>query len=162
MLSQTAEPRRSVKFTKGVYKIINSEILNKNRGVLRTRDLPKMLRAADDYPRDRHLFLTEMIRRFELCFDFPGEANERFLVPDLLPKEEPETGIWDDCLAFEYHYDVLPSTVISRFIVGINEFIHENIYWQTGVVLEYEGGRNHALVRADLKDGKVFIQVSGN
>ncbi len=148
--------------TKGVYQIINSELLNKNRGVLRIRDLSKMLRPAEDYPRDRHLFLTEMMRRFELCFDFPGEANQRFLVPDLLPREEPDTGAWDDCLEFQYHYDVLPGSVISRFIVGINEFIHENIYWRTGVVLEYEGARNHALVRADLEDGKVFIQVSGN
>ena len=148
--------------TKGVYQIINSDLLTQNKGVLGFRDLRRMLKPADTYPRTKHLFITEMMRKFELCFDFPGQANQRFLVPNLLPKEQPDTGEnWEESLAFEYHYDVLPGSIISRFIVGMNSFIFRNTYWRNGVVLEYEDGRNKALVRADLEDKKVFIRVNG-
>ena len=148
--------------TKGVYQIINSALLAQNKGVLGAGDLPKILQPRRDYPRNKHPFITEMMRKFELCFDFPGQADQRFLVPDLLPKEQPDTGDWEDSLAFEYHYDVLPGSIISRFIVGMNPFICQGTYWRNGVVLEYEAGRNKALVRADLEDKKVFIQVNGS
>ena len=149
--------------TKGVYQIINSDLLAQNKGVLGIRDLRRMLKPVGAYPISKHLFITEMMRKFELCFDFPGQANQRFLVPDLLPKQQPDTGEnWEDSLAFEYHYDVLPGSIISRFIVGMNPFIFQDTYWRNGVVLEYEDGKNKALVRADLEDKKVFIHVNGH
>ena len=148
--------------TKGVYQIINSELLAQNKGILDVRDLPKILKPSRDYPKNKHPFITEMMCKFELCFDYPGQTNQRYLVPDLLPKEQPDTGEWEDSLAFEYHYDVLPGSIMSRFIVGMNPFIFQNTYWRHGVVLEYEKGRNKALVRADLEDKKVFIRVNGS
>ena len=148
--------------TKGVYQIINSSILAQNKGVLSARDLPSILKPTKDYPKRRHPFITEMMRKFELCFDFPDQPNEQFLVPDLLPKEEADTGDWEDSLAFQYHYDVLPGSIISRFIVRMNGFISKGTYWRNGVVLEYEEGRNKALVRADIEDRKLFIHVSGS
>ena len=69
------------------------------------------------YPRDKHLFIMDMMRKFELCFDFEGFTDRKFLIPDLLPKEEPDTGEWDDMLAFQCHYSILPGSIISRFIV---------------------------------------------
>ena len=67
----------------------------------------------------------------------------------------PETGE----LRFEYHYNFLPSSVISRFIVRAHQQIARSTYWRTGVVLKYNG--NKALIRADLEDKKVFISVIG-
>ena len=86
---------------KGVYQIINSDILRQKGGVLKTGDLPEILKPRRSYPNSRHLFITKMMRRFELCFEYPGQTNQRFLVPDLLPREEPDTGPWDDSLAFQ-------------------------------------------------------------
>lgn len=146
--------------TKGVYQIINSSILAQNKGLLSAGDLPGILEG--DYPKRRRPFITEMMRKFELCFDFTDQPNERFLVPDLLPKEEPDTGDWEDSLAFQYHYDVLPGSIISRFIVRMSSFISKSTYWRNGVVLAYEEGRNKALVRADIEDRKLFIHVSGS
>lgn len=148
--------------TKGVYQIITSKLLFKNKGVLNIGDLSRMLKPAKDYPKNKHLFIVEMMRKFELCFDFPGQANHRFLVPDLLPVAAPDTGEWEGSLAFEYHYDVLPGSIMSRFIVGMNASIYENTNWRKGVVLEYEGGKNKALVRADLEDRKIYVHVDGN
>ena len=62
-------------------------------------------------------------------------------------------------LAFEYHYDVLPGSIISRFIVRMNHWISKQTYWRSGVVLTKEG--NRALVKADREDKKIIIRVSG-
>ncbi|HEX8190222.1 MAG TPA: COR domain-containing protein, partial [Pyrinomonadaceae bacterium] len=144
--------------TGGVYRILNSFELFQTRGVL---DRPMLEQILDPrrYPRDKHLFIMDMMRKFELCFDFEGARDERFLIPDLLSKEEPFTGEWGGALVFQYQYNVLPSSIISRFIVRTHPLIHQNTLWRTGVVLAYE--KNRALVKADLEDRKVFIRVGG-
>jgi internalin A len=144
--------------TGGVYRILNSFELFQTKGVL---DRPMLEQILDPrrYPKDKHLFIIDMMRKFELCFDFEGARDERFLIPDLLSKEEPFTGEWDGSLIFQYHYNVLPSSIISRFIVRTHPLIHQNTLWRTGVVLAYE--KNRALVKADLEDKKVFIRVGG-
>lgn len=83
------------------------------------------------------------------------------MIPDLLSKEERYTGEWDDTLTFQYHYDVLPGSIISRFIVRMHPSICENTYWRSGVVLEDKVSGNKALVKADREDKKIFIWVSG-
>jgi len=146
--------------TTGVYKIINSYVLSQEKGVLKIEVLNEIL-DSHAYPRDKQLFIIHMMRTFELCFDFEGEADKRFLVPDLLPKEEPDTGEWDDSLGFQYHYDVLHGSVISRFIVRMHTYISKRTYWRYGVVLVSEDGENKALVKADIEDRKIFIFVKG-
>ena len=143
--------------TNGVYKILNHPALQSN-GILERRQLSQIL-PTRDYPRDKHLFIMDMLRKFELCFDFEGQKDEWFLIPDLLAKEEPSTGDWNGALAFQYHYNVLPGSVVSRFIVRMHPYIHKNIYWRNGVVLGREG--NEALVKADREDKKIYIWVRG-
>jgi internalin A len=98
-----------------------------------------------------------MMKKFELCYDI--EPDKSFLIPDLLPKDEPFTGEWDGALAFQYHYNVLPSSIISRFIVRMNAFVHKTV-WRSGVVLKSSG--NTALVKADSEDRKIYIWVNGD
>ena len=143
--------------TNGVYRILNSNELFQKKGVLETKQLGKMLdRKA--YPRARHMFIVDMMRKFELCYPFEGDDG-KYLVPDLLPREEPFTGDWPDALAFEFHYSVLPGSIISRFIVRMHPFIHQHTVWRAGVVLK--SGENLALVKADYEDKKIFIRVTG-
>lgn len=144
--------------TNGVYRILNSNELFQGKGVLKRQKLNQILDSRE-YPRDKHLFIMDMMRKFELCFDFEGFTDRKFLVPDLLVKEEPYTGDWHDALAFQYHYKVLPGSIISRFIVRTHPYIHKNTYWRSGVMLEYEG--NRALVKADREEKKIFIWVGG-
>jgi internalin A len=144
--------------TNGVYKILNSHELFQNKGVLDLRALGKILDPRQ-YPKEKHLFIMDMMRKFELCFDFEGFTDQKFLIPDLLSKEEPYTGDWRDTLAFQYHYNVLPASIISRFIVRMHPYIYRNTSWRTGVVLEHE--KNKALVKADIEDKKIFIRIDG-
>jgi internalin A len=142
--------------TYGVYKILNWQPLFQNKGILTLSMLDEILNAPD-YPQNKRLFIVDMMRKFELCYDI--DPNRTFLVPDLLSKDEPYTGEWNDALEFQYHYNVLPSSIISRFIVRMNASIYKTV-WRSGVILK--SGGNTALVKADTEDRKIYIWVSGD
>jgi len=143
--------------TNGVYQILNDNtLMTQHKGILERSMLDRIL-DSDRYPKSKQLFIIDMMRKFELCFDL--EPDKQFLIPDLLSKEEPDTGNWENVLAFQYHYNVLPGSIISRFIVRTHTMLSKKTYWRSGAVLAHEGSR--ALVKADREDKKIFIQVIG-
>ena len=85
--------------TRGVYQLLNSNELFQSKGELERSALDRIL-DTHSYPRAKHQFILDMMRKFELCFDFAEYAGQRFLVPDLLSKEEPYTGDWKKAWAF--------------------------------------------------------------
>jgi small GTP-binding protein len=141
--------------TNGVYKILNSHELFNNKGVLTLEMLNEILNIGG-YPRDKRLFIVDMMKKFELCYNL--EPDKSFLVPDLLPKDQPDLK-FNGIPAFEYAYPVLPSSVITRFIVRMNQKIEDGFVWRTGVLLKI--GDNRALVKADLEDRKITIAIDG-
>jgi len=141
--------------TNGVYKILNSHTLFQNKGVLTTSTLDEILNLPE-YPRGKRLFIVDMMKKFELCYDI--EPDKTFLVPDLLPKDQPDLK-FNGIPAFEYAYPVLPSSVITRFIVRMNQKIEDGFVWRTGVLLKI--GENTALVKADIEDRKITIAIDG-
>jgi internalin A len=146
--------------TNGVYSILNDNaLITEHKGILDRAMLHDIL-DSQRYPAEKHLFILDIMRKFELCFPLEGFEDTRYLLPDLLSKEEPETGDWDDALPFQYHYNILPDSIISRFIVRMNQLISKRTYWRSGVILLKRG--NKALVKADKEDRKVFIWVTGN
>lgn len=142
--------------TNGVYRILNAHVLFQNKGILSVEMLHNIL-DMPEYPSNKRIFIVELMKKFELCYDI--EPNKTFLVPDLLTKDEPYTGEWGSGLAFQYHYTVLPSSIVSRFIVRMNAFIHGTI-WRSGVILK--SGGNTALIKADMEERKIFIWVQGD
>ncbi len=146
--------------TSGIYTILNAKDLAKQRGELRVTDLARILDKRQ-YPPERHGFLLELMRKFELCFNFP-DSVDCFLIPELLAKDEPaDTDAFDltECLNFQYHYPILPEGLLSRFIVRTHVLSTGKPRWRTGVILEFEG--NRALVKADVQDKFVSIAVTG-
>ena len=143
--------------TQGVYRILNSHSLFQKQGIL-TLDLLTQILGSKEYPRDKHIFIVDMMRKFELCYPFAGQ-DHTYLVPDLLPKEERYTGEWDTALAFQVHYNILPGSIISRFIVRMHRYIHQNTVWRTGALLA--SNENHALVKADYAEDKIYVWVRG-
>ncbi|MCP5050696.1 MAG: GTP-binding protein [bacterium] len=157
--------------TEAVYKIINAPILARNNGELRLDRLSEILakqREGDfEYPMDKHRYIIALMKKFELCYSLDDDGNgngsgDRILVPDLLQKEEPEfefdTG---EALEFIIQYDFLPRSVMPRFIVQMHRDIKAGLQWRTGVVLEDRGFGCVAVVRADNRDRKISIRVSG-
>jgi len=145
--------------TEGVYKLLNSFALNQSKGLLKVAQLNTLL-DLKRYPKTRQTLIVEIMEKFELCFEIKNANRQQFLIPELLSKEEPDINWdYDNSLAFQYHYDVLPSSIMSRFIVRMQGFISKKTYWHSGVVLVQ--GNNKALVKSDTEDGKIFIWVIG-
>ena len=146
--------------TAGVYKLLNNSYLMKQGGVLTLRILSKILPSSAGYPRSARLFILGIMRKFELCFEFP-DTSGRYLIPELLSPREPDLGLDEvDALRFEYHYDILPEGLIPRFIVRTHDYLTSSpTYWRSGVLLQIDS--NRVLVRGDTQEGKIFITVVG-
>jgi small GTP-binding protein len=146
--------------TNGIYKILNSYRLEKQKGEIHLSDLSAILDPSE-YPANMHRFIFDLMKKFDLCFSFP-EDDEHYLIPELLDKQEPaeaEAFKLIECLNFQYHYTILPEGLLPRFIVRTHVLSEGLPRWRTGVIMKFEG--NFALVKADAQDRKVFISISG-
>jgi len=147
--------------TNGIYKILNSNQLAQQKGIFRLTDLTSLL-DPKDYPTTRHLFLLNLMEKFELCFGFPDDPQHRYLFPELLDNIAPDIKVEfqpEKCLNFEYHYNIVPEGLLPRFIVRTNILSATHLRWRSGVMLEFEG--NQALVKADARNRKITISVAG-
>jgi internalin A len=149
--------------TQGIYALLSDEILKtQKKGIFSESDLTRIL-DNQRYPEKRHHFLISLMQEFELCFKL--NEIEEYLIPGLLPKEEPEnTDLGQNCLELQYHYRILPESIISRFIVLNHEKIHEQTYWRSGVILFHQEALencNLACIKADFEDKKIFINING-
>ncbi|MBD2329804.1 leucine-rich repeat domain-containing protein [Alkalinema sp. FACHB-956] len=149
--------------TSGIYALLSDDRLKtETKGILTRADLTRIL-DRHRYPPNRHHCLIELMQEFQLCFPLPDSPHH--LIPAILPKEQPQnTDLPDDTLDFQYHYPILPDSIISRFIVLSHEKIHNQTYWRTGVLLQYcENGDpcNIARIKSDPADSKIFISISG-
>jgi GTPase SAR1 family protein len=149
--------------TQGVYALLTSAELVKAQGQFDLKDVGKILArlpdAPDHYPPHTHPRLIEVMKHFELCFEFTDRPGH-YLIPRHLHDNELDIP-WDDvtALKFQYHYEVLPDAVISRFITRMNQYITKQYYWKNGVFLQ--SGENRAKIKADLVDRKIFIAITG-
>lgn len=146
--------------TQGIYDILNARKLADRQGELELKDLKNILPKMR-YPLDKHLFLLELMRKFSLCLPFQ-DNSDRYLVPELLGKEEPEevaTFQPDQCLNFEYHYGILPEGLLPRFIVRTHTLSRGQQRWRSGVVLYHESCT--ALVKAEPAERRVVVRVRG-
>jgi len=149
--------------TRGVYRILNTRLSFDEPGILTWDMLARILH--DDPYQEKRLFIMDMMQKFELCYELPDRPNT-YLLPDLLPREAPDTGLWHRSLRFEVHYPVLPSSILTRLIVRMHRHIHTHngarCVWRTGVLLECDG--NEALVRAITPEGqppRITVAVRG-
>ena len=146
--------------TSGIYKILNANRLEKQKGEISLKDLPSIL-DAEEYPEEMHGFLLDLMKKFELCFDLEGRDGV-YLIPELLDKQQPKDANEFDpveCLNFQYHYPVLPEGLLPRFVVRTHVLSDETPRWRTGVILKLE--ENLALVRADAQERRVLINING-
>jgi small GTP-binding protein len=149
--------------TEAVYRIINSEILARQKGILRLRQLAGALkpRRPDErvYPADKHRYIVDLMLKFELCYTLDDGA---ILIPDLLDIQEPPiTFEASTMLRFVLEYPYLPRSIIPRFIVRMHRDIIGHQRWRTGVLLEDKSFDATALIRADEKANRIYVGVIG-
>jgi internalin A len=100
--------------TSGIYTVLNAHQLAEQDGQISVSELGGIL-DKQTYPIKMHGFLLDLMRKFDLCFAFGDDQPGRYLIPELLDKQEPqETHKFDpaECLNFQYHYPVLPEGLI--------------------------------------------------
>ena len=147
--------------TSGVYTVLNSHKLAEQDGQISVSEMGGIL-DKQTYPIKMHGFLLDLMRKFDLCFAFGDDQPGRYLIPELLDKQEPqETAefVPEECLNFQYHYPVLPEGLIPRFIVRTHAMSTGLPRWRSGVILQFEGCQ--ALVKGDVHERKVWIFVAG-
>ncbi len=150
--------------TQGVYGLLTSAQLVKSQGQFYLKDVGPILaglpNAKGRYPSHTHERLIKVMQQFELCFEFT-DRPDHYLIPRHLHDSELDI-LWDetDALKFQYHYvETLPDSIISRFIVRMNQYIQKQYYWKNGVFLH--SGGNRAKIKADMVDRKIFISIIG-
>jgi small GTP-binding protein len=143
--------------TRGVYALIDNAQITLEKGILKREDIRKYLDEVE-YPKETQDFIIKMMRKFRLLIDI--KPDKVFLIPDLLPKDETDTGKWDDTLHFQYSYDIYEKSILRRFMVEVFHLCSKETYWRNGIVLKNNG--NRALVKADVQDKTISIKIDGN
>jgi internalin A len=149
--------------TTAVYRLLTHADVPKANGEFAYHDLPKLLAGlpAEKYPEGRWPFVVTMMKRFQLCFDLKDCGHDRYLIPEQLPPNEPETGFAEaGCLRFRFDYDALPHGLLPQFIVQAHDLLTDRpTVWANGAVLRTNDCK--VLVRADRKRHQVHIFVAG-
>jgi internalin A len=142
--------------TGGIYKILLSEVLKSNNGELKFSDISQVLNSSD-YPSNTHGFLTEIMRKFELCFSI---GEDVYLFPLLLEIPEPENiAAFDKGTALQLYWElkIVPPGFFPRFIVKSRDLSRDQPRWRSGVMLRFASARG--IVRVE--DKTITILVDG-
>jgi internalin A len=151
--------------TEAVYTLIDTREIQQDKGRFQYDDLKRHWDPTK-YPRDKHLELMQLMEKFELCFNIVG--TDRYIVPELLPPEQPTSTPFDTgrnqptaspVLRFDIRYDFMPSGIISRFISRCHYMIRDELFWKNGAVLRLEQAT--ARVTSDPLARKTSIAATG-
>lgn len=160
--------------TRGVYKVVTSAEVMKNKGILTQNLLKSELESLNDelrkekkdflcYPSEKYKFIIDLMKQFELTYQI--HDTENFLIPALLPEDYTLDEDWDEkeCLRFRYFYEkiLLDEGIISRFIVKTQHLSHNQKHWLTGCLLKNDKG-NLALIKANIPNKIIDIWIKGN
>ncbi len=146
--------------TKAVYAIVDNPIIKDEfKGIVKRKYLTTLL-DPKAYPVEKHEYILNMMRKFELCVDV--EPDQTFLLPDLLSTSQPaevREEEWRHGQGFQYHYDTYLPNIFTRFIVKMYHYRVGDLYWRNGIVLKWDTSR--ALVKADVAARSIIITIKG-
>ncbi len=157
--------------TNGVYRIINSQKIVDNKGLLHEDDFNTVIndsRYANGnttekvfhYPRKKLHYIVRVMQEFELCFPLD---NSQYVIPQLLPVEEPEFNFNGAVLHFVVRFtEFLPDSIFPRLMVKLHNYIKDDLRWRSGMMLSKPSVfKAEARIRADKEDQKITIDACG-
>lgn len=152
--------------TEGVYAVVLSRELREAGGEFDEGLLARLLgdaRHGGRYPREAQRFILEMMKSFKLCYELTGQGSaHRYLVPNALPDDAPAgaDAVPEGALRFEVRFPrILPTSVMSRFIVAMHSQRPEDRRWRLGLRSRVCG--HEFLVTAHPKERRIRIAVEG-
>lgn len=141
--------------TDAVYTVVDNNKIQEENGAVNFRQLETIW---CDYEPSSHIFLIELMKKFEICFEL--ENKKDFIIPELLhPTKLRFEWDVDNNLCFEYKYSFMPAGIITRFTVRQHEIIYNSIYWRNGVCIEWDSSK--ALVVSDPFSKTISIKITG-
>ena len=146
--------------TDAVYKVLDNDQVVNNQGHF-TRDDLKIIWNDKKYAQKRGELL-ELMKKFQLCYQIPGDKNA-FIAPQLLSDNQPEyTWYETNNLILRYSYpEFMPKGIVTRFIVVMHQYIDQQKYvWKSGVILSKDVARAEVIEYYGRREIK--IRVSGD
>ncbi|MEP1488319.1 MAG: COR domain-containing protein [Algibacter sp.] len=144
--------------TNAVYKVLDDENIKNNHGHFTIKDL-KIIWKSKKF-QDMISELLSLMIKFELCYEIPDKKGN-YLIPQLLPVEEPENINWnnENNIQLIYKYEFMPKGIMNSIIVRLHANI-ENIdfAWTKGVVLETENSKS--LIQ-QISNDEIVIKING-
>lgn len=142
----------------GVYKVLDTKSVERARGRFMRSHFEEIWNEPEY--KNMHAELLALMKNYGLCFEL-GNSGQ-YIIPELLPVNTiqylPLEA--DRILRFNYKYTFMPSGIMVRLIVKLNEWIEEERFWRHGVILKYYGG-TRAEVLEDIITKEIKISVVG-
>ena len=144
--------------TNAVYALIRAPGLTENGGRLPIAQLARLL-PRTSYPPERHGYIVELMKKFELCFNL---SEDEVMVPSALPVEEPRTADFaPSSVRVVVQLEFLPKSVLVRFIVRMSSDVIVMQTWRSGAVLENQATAARARVRSTDELRRLELEVEG-
>ncbi|TAG86671.1 MAG: hypothetical protein EAZ20_12320, partial [Bacteroidetes bacterium] len=107
----------------GVYKIINSEEAQKQRGKIKESTINQLLKESNYQTQQERSFIVEMMEHFKLAYQQKNIQERYYLIPSLFDKDAPKSiaTIWDEkkeTLCFQFQYEIWRNDYILYFLVN--------------------------------------------
>jgi internalin A len=157
----------------GIYQLIVSEFTEQLRGIVSKKDMDLILQKTEDfkfvYREDDYDFIMDLMVEFNLAAR--SQDRNTLFIPkqfnlDLLESLKESEIFVEDYIHFYLKYEgYFPDSLISQFIAVAFEDVHEQFYWQQGILLkdkEDHTGSTFALVKSDVYFKKIIIKVKGD
>lgn len=151
--------------TYAVYKILNSNKLASNKGILKLTEIRTILKSNEEngrfkYPSTQLNYIIELMMKFELCYRI---SSNEILVPDLLEVQEPDIEFDNqDSLDVIISYSFLPKSVMPRLIVNLHNDIIDKLRWRSGLAITDSSLKSSAIIKADYESKEIIINVFGD
>lgn len=144
--------------TDAVYALLRAPGLTENGGRLRIERLAELLPHAS-YPSERHGYIVELMKKFELSFNL---SDEEIMLPSALPVQEPSIPDFpNSCARVAVQLEFLPKSVLVRFIVRMSSDVDIGQTWRSGAVLRNETTSTRARVRSIEELRRLELEVEG-
>lgn len=152
--------------TKVMYIVLSDNRLREENAIFSKSWFMDRLAADYNAGERNNILLLMQKEEFDLCYKLPHCAEEKYLVPHLLPNIAPrQANEWKrtGCLNFRYTYSFMPIGIISRIIVRLNQWIEQDdnchpLVWKSGVI--FKRNESTALVVEERSsDGRQIIDI---
>jgi len=144
--------------TNAVYKILDNEIVIKNKGIFTDNDILRIWNQPEYYNKRIELLALMKNSKFDICFQV---SETSYLAPQLLAIQSVDAD-WNSSppyLYYEFFYEFMPKGILSRLIVKLHKLILDRTCWRYGVMLEYKNAS--ALVLEYFYERKIVVKING-